>query len=867
VYLLFFLSGAAALVYEVLWLRMLILIFGSTQFAVSTILTAFMGGLALGSFLFGRLIDRRDDPVRVYGLLEIGIGVYALTVPWLFSLLVPVSRGIWGSFEPDFFVFSLLRFAFILLVLLVPTTLMGGTLPVLSRFAARRAESIGTSVGGLYAVNTFGAVAGTAATGFLLIPSLGTSRTVWIAAGVNLLIGAAALLVHHSGRAAGAAEESAATRVPVDDRGAAGRLPGEARLMLWVLAGSGFVAMIYEIAWTRVLALIIGSSVYAFTIMLTTFLVGLAGGAAVASRVADRLRGRFAVEGIIALLTGTSIAAFGTMLLFSELPYQFARLYHDVRGHNALVFALKFGIAFVVMLPPTLILGGIFPLVMRFCATHLPRLGRSVGDVYAANTLGTIAGSFLGGFFLIPLAGIRGSLLLAILADLVLAALLVAGAGRSLRELTGWSTRARLAGAGLLAVLALGLPLAAPAWNTIVMNSGVYQYADDMEEADLTRDGFRKFMVEGLNLKFYKEGMITSVMVVQEQSTQTMLLAVNGKIDASSEGDLPTQLLSGHLPMLLAKDPQNAMVIGFASGITVGAVTRYPVKELTAVEIEPAILEASHHFDPFNHQPLDDPRVHAVRNDGRNFLLVNDRRYDVIISEPSNPWMTVASNLFTREFFEIGRRRLAPGGVFAQWLQLYGMSPDDLKALMRTFHHVFPHVLVFNTIEDADLILIGSDEELHFDMQDLARRMSVLDVNVDLRRVGVKTPEDLLTYFIMGTREVEAFTGDGPLNTDDNALIEFQAPKSLHYETRGVNVALLRQATAESGLYAPGLTGEPERRQHALAMAQAFARRRMWTRARGVITSLPGLAESDDGKETLGRIEEARRVDSNRRRG
>jgi spermidine synthase len=318
--------------------------------------------------------------------------------------------------------------------------------------------------------------------------------------------------------------------------------------------------------------------------------------------------------------------------------------------------------------------------------------------------------------------------------------------------------------------------------------------------------------------------------------------------------------------MLLAPEPRNAMVIGFASGITVGAVTRYPVESVTAVEIEPAILGASRFFDPFNHRPLEDPRVRVVRNDGRNFLLVNDRRYDVIISEPSNPWMTVASNLFTREFFELGRSRLAPGGVFAQWLQLYGMSPDDLKALMRTFHAAFPHVLVFNTIEDADLILVGSERPLTFDLDDLSRRMSLLDVSVDLRRVDVKSPPDLLSYFILGTREVEAFTGAGPLNTDDNALIEFQAPKSLHYETRGVNVALLRQATTHSGDYAPGLAGDAPRR-HALLMAEAFARRRMWSRARDAITALPDLAESEEGRAALGRIEEARRVDTNRRRG
>ncbi len=847
VFLLFLLSGAVGLIYEVLWLRMLILIFGSTQFAVSTILTAFMAGLALGSFLFGRLIDRRGEPLRWYGYLEIGIGLYALLVPFLFDGLVPVYRWIWESFAPDFFVFSLLRFFFVLLVLILPTTLMGGTLPILSKFVTRRDDAIGLSVGSLYAVNTFGAVLGTAISGFVLIPVYGTQGTIGIAATLNLLVGLSALGLGMAARAArspavsGGAPPAAAE--PVE------RMPAEARLLLWVLGGSGFVAMMYEIAWTRVLALVIGSSVYAFTIMLTTFLVGLAVGAAVFARLADRLRGRFAVEGLIALLTGTAVAAFGTMLLFNELPYQFARLYHDVRGHNALIFTLKYGIAFIVMLPPTLLLGGIFPLVVRACSPHLSRLGRSVGVVYSSNTIGTILGSFLSGFFLIPMVGIQNSLMLAILADLALALVLVWGATRAVREVTGWPMARRLAGVGFLMLLGAGLAWAKPPWDTIVMNSGVYQYADDMEEPDLTPEGFQRFMVEGLDLKYYREGMTTSVMVVKEQSTGVYLLAVNGKIDASSEGDLPTQLLSGHIPMLLAPDPKTALVIGFASGITVGAVTQYPVDKVTAVEIEPAILEASHWFDDFNHRPLEDPRVRVVRNDGRNFLLVNDETFDVIISEPSNPWMTVASNLFTREFFQLGHRRLNPGGVFAQWLQLYGMSPDDLKALMRTFHSVFPHVLVFNTIEDADLILVGSDSPLRFDLDDLAARMENLSPMVDLRRVRVYTPEDLLSYFLFGTKEMARFTGKGPLNTDDNALIEFRAPKSLHYETRGANTAELRQVTVEPLTYADDLHSDEDRIHHGAEMVKAYMRRNMISRAREVLAGTPGLAESEEGQE------------------
>ncbi|HET6372234.1 MAG TPA: fused MFS/spermidine synthase, partial [Candidatus Polarisedimenticolia bacterium] len=349
-----------------------------------------------------------------------------------------------------------------------------------------------------------------------------------------------------------------------------------------------------------------------------------------------------------------------------------------------------------------------------------------------------------------------------------------------------------------------------------------------------------------------------SVMIVHEKSTNSILLAVNGKIDASSSGDLPTQLLSGHLPMLLAPRADNALVIGFASGITVGAVMQHPIEGMTAVEIEEAILEASRYFDPYNHRPLESPKVHVVRNDGRNFLLVTDEHYDVLISEPSNPWMTVAANLFTKEFFEMGRNRLNKGGVFAQWVQLYGMSPEDLKVLVRTFHSVFPHVMVFNTIEDADLILVGTEAPLTFDLNQIGERMTELSVQVDLRRIGVTTPQDLLTYFVFGDMEIDEFAGDGPLNTDDNALIEFHAPKSLHYETRAVNTMEVRRVTVDPTRYVTGLANDQERQAHALALTKAFMRRRMWDRARKTLAAEPALAGGPEGAELIKLIDTKR---------
>jgi len=828
--LLFFLSGAAGLAYEVLWLRMLILVFGSTQLAVSTVLTAFMGGLALGSFVSGRAIGRRldlDSLLKVYGVIEIGIGLYALTVPALFGALVPAYKAVADSVSPGFASSNMLKLALSLLVLILPTALMGATFPILSARVVAQAGAPGWSVGRLYAVNTLGAVAGVLATGFALIPVHGSRATLLVAAGTNIAVGAAALWL---ARGEARLERRLVLPEPMPYSTAS---IGAVRPMVWILLGSGFAAMVYEVAWSRILALIIGSSVYGFAIMLATFLTGLGAGAGAGAWLARRAADRWISRLLAALLAGAATAAFGTLLGFGELPYLYARLHHQLEGGSASTLAIQFLMASAVMLPPTLLMGAIFPLAVRLVSPEATRVGRSVGTLYAANTIGAIGGSLLAGFYLIPAAGLQNSVILAILLDLALAlVLLVAGGAAIPFDSRLRSARYRLAVAMLIAALGAAFWVFRPAWDILIMNGGVYHYVSDMEESDLTPEGFLSYMKGNLETQYYEEGETTSVLVAREKSTGAIVLSVNGKIDASSVGDLPTQLLSGHLPMLLARGAaRDVLVIGYASGITVGAVTRHLVDQVTAVEIEPAVLRASRYFDLFNHRPMEDRRVQIVRDDGRNFLLLGGRSYDVIISEPSNPWMKVASNLFTREFFELGGRRLSRGGIFAQWLQLYGMSPSDLRSMVRTFHDVFPHMLAFTTIRESDLVLLGSEAPLWFDLADMDSRMADPTVANDLARIRVTTPHDILSYFVFGDRETPGFTGEGPINTDDNALIEFSAPKSLHVETRGENALLVRIATVDPTEYVRGLD-DPERiRKHRLALAEAFRRRGMNDRA------------------------------------
>lgn len=846
VFFLFFISGALSLIYEVVWLRKLILVFGSTHFAVSTVLTSFMAGLAIGAYALGRLARRRWKPLVVYGIFEIGIGLYALAIPWIFSLLEPVSRWLWRSFSPDFYVFSLLRLVFVGAVLLVPTTLMGGTLPVLSHFVTRRRGRIGLSVGALYGINTFGAVAGTAATGFLLVPSLGVQRTIWLAAALNVLVGVISLVMGR--RTSERLEDSPARerkRATVPAEVAAVKLPGQVKLLLLAFGVSGFIAMVYEVAWTRVLALIIGSSVYAFTIMLSTFLVGLAAGAIVMSWVADRIGPRWGTEGVAAILAATGITAFGTLSLFHQLPYLFWAAFHrfiasgPAGSWQSSLFGIEFLLAAVVMFPPTFFLGGIFPLVVRMCGQTLPHVGRSVGIAYASNTVGTILGSALGGFVAIPLLGIQGAIVVAVVLNLVLAASLLAVRPGGI---TGW----RGVAAASCAILAVIFWYGQPSWKVLVMNSGVYQYALGIEA--LTPEGFVEDPLQRGEPLFYKEGVTATVMVARNESTGEISLSLDGKVDATTSGDLGTQLLIAHIPMLLADNPRDVLVIGYGSGITVGAVTTHPVESVTAVEVEAAVIEGSRAFSPYNHDPLSNPDVQIVAADGRNFLLTSEKTYDVIVSEPSNPWRTFASNLFTKEFYELARRRLKPGGVFCSWVQLYSLPPDLFKAVVRTFSSVFPNVNVYMSASAHDLIMIGSEEPVAPVLDRIGGRLTATRVGNDTARMKIDSAFDLLTYRMLGDAETRAFAGEGPLNTDDNALLEFQSPLFIYTATHMANTRALVAHLGDPLADARGVPTDPSSASGAYReLGRSYFERGMAIPALGALRRAQELHPTQEG--------------------
>ena len=819
----FVLSGISGITLEIVWTRQLELVFGATTLAISTVLTCFMGGLALGSWAFGKIADRLRSPLLAYAVLEAIIGVTALAIPWLIRHIYPdLNAFLVTHLGNSFWLFSLCRFGAVAAVLLVPTTCMGATLPVLSRHFVRdeaHLVRVGSRVGALYTLNTMGGIVGVFCAIFVLLPTFGLGATNTTAAVIDLSLAAAIILF---GRALDApAPVSRAPAARDDDEGGLPALDGavpfvatkaQRTVAIAAFFVSGLAAMNLQVVWNRATALVIGSSVYSFALVLLAFLVGLAGGAAVFSRLSKRLANPVLALAVVELaIAGLAALSY---LYIDDLPRVFAELVtgsiEAYEEHVGIVQLIMFTIAALAVLPVTIGMGATFPLTIRIAAGDLGTVGRDVGSVYAMNTLGSIIGSFLAAFAFVPLfshygggIGMQISFLLSIglYALLGIAMIAVARVGRL--------ARASLSVA-VAAALALFL-VAAPRWDPASLTIGIFRIS--LMEHALDEESWGD-----PDVMYYYDGVTTTVSV--EVWGRHFSLKNNGKVDASNGDDMTTQILVAAYPLLLhPRGPEDldVAIVGFGSGVTVGAALEFPVRRVDCVELETAVVDASVSFgqragapsDPdldVNHldyrspvEPaydwtdpetyVDNDRLTIFNNDGRNFLATAEARYDVIISEPSNPWITGVANMFTAESFTSSARALKPGGVFGQWVQLYEMSPENIKTILRTFTSVFPHVALLATEDlSSDTVLIGSFSPIAFDVERLRGVMRDPRVAAELRRANVFAPTDVFARaLLVDRRELLDFANGKdpsgwaalPINTDDNALIEFAAPRDL----------------------------------------------------------------------------------------
>lgn len=769
----FFFSGVAALLYEVVWTRLLGVMFGHTVHAITTVLATYMGGLALGSVLLGRRADRMARPLRVYGLLEAAIGLWCVATPLLFRAADAIYLWAHRGLQPSAAGSTLLHLLLAAALLLPPTALMGATLPVLSRAVVGSEGQAGPQVGALYAVNTWGAVVGTSATGFALLPRLGLTTTIGVGVALNAAVALAALLLDRRIPSCVAPAAAPGGAAAGDEPGAR---PRAAAVALVGIGVAGAASMAYEIAWTRALSLVLGSSTYAFTTMLATFLVGLALGAHLAARMLGRWRAGLALFGFLELAVAVLVVLL--LPLFGRLPEAVLLVLRRTGVSYASVLSTQALLGFAVMIVPTLLVGATFPAVVAALARQLARLGRDVGAIYGANTVGTIAGSVATGFVLIRAIGIERAVLAAAAANLAagLAVVLAAPeAGRRARA-------AALALAGAFAAAAV----VTPHWDPKLMTTGVGVYAGTFVGGG--SKALRAF-AEARELLFYDEGINTTVAVVREPGATT--LSVNGKVDASNDTDMASQLLAGHLGPLLHPGARRALVVGLASGVTAGAVAQHPLEVIDVAELEPAMVPASRFFLRENRDALADPRVRVIEGDGRSILATATRPYDLVVSEPSNPWIAGVASLFTLDFYRTVRERLAPDGVVVQWLQNYSISTRDMRMVVRTMQEVFPHLSIWAASPD-DLMLVATPEALRLDFREIDRRLAASPgLREDFERYRW-AGERLVFRFFLGEDDARRYAAGAPLNTDDHPLLEFSAPLALYGQSSERNEQAMR---------------------------------------------------------------------------
>jgi spermidine synthase len=764
-------SGATGLLYEVAFSKVLATIFGATAYAISTVLSAFMAGLALGAFLGGRIAHRLRRPLAGYGVAEIGVGLLALLTPLAFDVLESAYVSLASS---SLFVTTVVRGALTFGVILVPTTCMGATLPILSRTARAQGEGV---LPRLYAINTLGGALGSLLSAYLVLPWLGIRGTMHATAVLNVTIGLVAIFAgrrellhdHHDTTlpVATSPDPKAGGSEPTPPSETA---PVASALLVFAFA-SGFLVFATEVVETHLLALLIGNSAYAFGLMLAVFLLCLGFGAARASWLVQQRDGSSSLTsaglprglGLSALLLALTIP------LWDQLPhfFSFAGKLTDDWTARELCRGLA---AFVILVLPTIFMGTSFPLLLSAVARRRT-VARDVAKLTIANTSGTILGSIVTGYVVLPLLGsqrslqaialVFGVLGLAALSPKVLSPAGHGGAGAE-PSVSAQPGRRRTLG---LTALAMLVTLILPPWDLARLTNGANVYFTHGPPPD--------------DILFVREDVHGGVTTVARRG-DIVTMYTNGKFQGDNGPEMAAQRHFAHFPALFLPREERALVIGLGTGVTLGTVAAYPFERIDVAEISPAIVDAARTFyaGPARNG-LDDPRVSLHLNDGRNVLLLERGRFDLITIELTSVWFAGASNLYSVEFYELCKSRLSDGGVLQQWVQLHHIRPRELAAIVRTLRHSFAHVALFEGGSQG--ILVASQAPLvasRARLDTLGARAGVTET------LDGATLESLLGELLLSDAELDALVADvaategGPiLSTDDNLFLEYATPK------------------------------------------------------------------------------------------
>mgnify|MGYP001425485961 CR=1 FL=1 len=752
----FFFSGAAGLIYQIAWIRILSLVFGNTTYAVAMVVAGFLSGLALGSYFFGKKVDRVTSPVRMYIRLEIGIAVSALAVTALIYALDDAIVRVMTVESIESGVWQLIRFGAVFLILLIPTSLIGGTSPVMGKFYVNNFEKVGLGIGSLYAANTYGAMSGAFFSGFLLVPVLGVMGTLEIALALNLIVAGAIWLLSRKVLTSTEAQTKKKSiprskrkkdkkkfRSRETDSGARHLISAGLALTLMTLAG--FCALSFEILWTRAFVVSFKSTIYLFSILLTVFLFGMALGSHVFSRLLDKnedpLR-LFAIAQIIIGLSGIMSIVFFTFS--GDLALMLGRIIGKMNWTTDMLVMLLLMV--IVFLFPTFCMGLAYPLICRVTTRSLKTLGLNIGMVFTTGTIGGVVGTLLSGFFFLPLFGLQYSIFIVSIIALVTGYIGLFNAAS--RKGLGW-----LFPASAISALVIFVTL-----EIIGVNIGLG-------------------VETGEKIIYAKEGVMGTVRVTQKKEKGPLTLLVNAYQLATS-GDVAVRF--GHLPLLLKPEAKDVLLISLGSGITAGSVGGHPVERIDCVEILPTLLNIQRFFKEHNHKIINDNRFNLTFWDGRNYVRVTKRKYDLVISDLFQPDSAGVGNLYTLEHFLNVKYKLKKEGAMAQWLPLYQLSPENLKVIIRTFATAFEYVTVWGgdiNSELPTLMLFGSAQPLRINPDKFAKALERESVKRDM--IEYEDPMSLLSFFIMDRDGAMDFTEGYSINTDDKPVIEYTAPQNI----------------------------------------------------------------------------------------
>lgn len=772
IFILFFISGATGLIYEVVWSKYLALLFGSTIQAQTVVLGIFMLGLALGSRWFGKESIGLKNPLLVYGGIEVAIGAWGFFFYLFYGGAEFLFVKIGSSVLERPFLLLLLKILLSAGLLLPPTLLMGGTLPVLAEWLKRRERGeAGRGSAWFYAMNTFGAVVGAGLTGFFLVALRGLGWTLWFAGMLNTLVGLTViLLVRQMARRPEVGGEKRVLQKKKPNLFKAD-IP---TIGFFLVALTGGVSMGLEVLASRALALVFGASLQAFAVVLMAFILGIGMGSVIVASRRGKMKRNLELVSVGLLLGGAT-----ALLLFVQEIEGLATFFHRASAglaRNEIGYryhlALSCLISLVVIGLPAGMLGSILPLWMREAGESESGLGRQVGRLLFWNTLGSVSGVMLTGFVLMPVLGLRGAFG-GMAVALGATALWISWRRRSISRV--------LASAILLIALGAVLTRQGENWR-IAMSSGVFRMRNMAANLDVT--AFRK---QYARLLFYEDAADATVSVEQEgekgpdDPKHQLALRINGKVDASSRGDLSTQYLLGHLPMLARPESSDVFVFGYGSGVTAGAVLGHPIKRLTIAENCEPVLKASRYFEPWNRGALKDPRTRVFREDARTVLLLGREKYDVIVSEPSNPWTAGIGSVFSQEFYEIAANHLKEGGIMVQWFHIYEINDDITAMVLRTFGSVFPYVEIWDA-SDGDIILLGSNRPWKSNPEIYRKGYARELPRKDLTEIGLPRPEMLWLRQIASQRTAFAIPGSGVVQSDEYPVLEYEAPKTFFME-------------------------------------------------------------------------------------